>query len=87
MTFGVRRARVRLGSTLALDDVTLEVEPGSVVAVVAVPSVATALPTPCCASATRPKAQTLPVKGTPNSPRASSTPKVAPTGMRAAAHK
>ena len=34
MTFGVRRARVRLGSTLALDDVTLEVEPGSVVAVV-----------------------------------------------------
>lgn len=34
MTFGVRRARVRLGSTLALDDVTLEVDPGSVVAVV-----------------------------------------------------
>ena len=34
MTYGVRRARVRLGSTLALDDVTLEVDPGSVVAVV-----------------------------------------------------
>lgn len=34
MSFGVRRARVRLGTHLALDDVTLEVEPGSVVAVV-----------------------------------------------------
>jgi len=34
MTFGVRRARVRLGSTQALDDVTIEVDPGDVVAVV-----------------------------------------------------
>jgi ABC-2 type transport system ATP-binding protein len=34
MTYAVRSARVRFGETLALDDVTLEVEPGSVVAVV-----------------------------------------------------
>lgn len=34
MSFGVRRARVRLGSTLALDGVSLDVDPGSVVAVV-----------------------------------------------------
>jgi len=34
MTFAVRSATVRFGDTLALDDVTLQVEPGSVVAVV-----------------------------------------------------
>jgi ABC-2 type transport system ATP-binding protein len=34
MTYAVRSATVRFGDTLALDDVTLEVEPGSVVAVV-----------------------------------------------------
>jgi ABC-2 type transport system ATP-binding protein len=34
MTYAVRSAVVRFGDTLALDDVTLEVEPGSVVAVV-----------------------------------------------------
>src|SRR5450631_1771653 len=34
MTYTVRSARVRFGDTLALDDVTLRVEPGSVVAVV-----------------------------------------------------
>ena len=34
MTFAVRSATVRFGYTVALDDVTLQVEPGSVVAVV-----------------------------------------------------
>ena len=34
MTFAVRSATVRFGDTVALDDVTLQVEPGSVVAVV-----------------------------------------------------
>jgi len=34
MTYAVRSATVRFGDTLALDDVTLEVEPGSVLAVV-----------------------------------------------------
>ena len=34
MTYAVRSAAVRFGDTLALDDVSLEVEPGSVVAVV-----------------------------------------------------
>src|SRR5450631_4490873 len=34
MTYAVRSAVVRFGDTLALDDVTMEVEPGSVVAVV-----------------------------------------------------
>ena len=34
MTFAVRSAVVRFGDTLALDDVSLQVEPGSVVAVV-----------------------------------------------------
>ena len=34
MTYAVQSATVRFGDTLALDDVTLEVEPGSVVAVV-----------------------------------------------------
>ncbi|MBC7561078.1 MAG: ABC transporter ATP-binding protein, partial [Dermatophilaceae bacterium] len=34
MTYAVRSATVRFGDTLALDDVTLVVEPGSVVAVV-----------------------------------------------------
>ncbi|MEP7017381.1 MAG: ABC transporter ATP-binding protein [Actinomycetota bacterium] len=34
MTYAVRSATVRFGDTLALDDVSLEVEPGSVVAVV-----------------------------------------------------
>jgi ABC-2 type transport system ATP-binding protein len=34
MTYFVRHATVRFGETVALDDVTLEVEPGSVVAVV-----------------------------------------------------
>jgi ABC-2 type transport system ATP-binding protein len=34
MTYAVRSATVRFGDTLALDDVSLEIEPGSVVAVV-----------------------------------------------------
>ena len=34
MTYAVRHASVRFGGTLALDDVSLQVEPGSVVAVV-----------------------------------------------------
>jgi ABC-2 type transport system ATP-binding protein len=34
MTYAVRSATVRFGGTLALDDVTVQVEPGSVVAVV-----------------------------------------------------
>jgi ABC-2 type transport system ATP-binding protein len=34
MTYAVRSAAVRFGDTLALDDVSLEIEPGSVVAVV-----------------------------------------------------
>jgi ABC-2 type transport system ATP-binding protein len=34
MTYGVRAATVRFGRAVALDDVTVEVEPGSVVAVV-----------------------------------------------------
>jgi ABC-2 type transport system ATP-binding protein len=34
MTYAVRSATVRFGDTLALDDVSLQIEPGSVVAVV-----------------------------------------------------